>query len=89
MDAKAFQLEILTPSKSIFSGQVTSLVAPGALGYLGILANHASLMTALTSGTIAYRDPAGSTKVLRARGSGFLEVSKNQATVLIDEIEGA
>ena len=39
--ATPFEMEILTPNRRVFKGPVTSLVAPGEIGYLGVLANHA------------------------------------------------
>ena len=83
---KTFTLEILTPRRTVFAGQVSSLVAPGTLGYLGVLANHAPLVTTLESGKVTYRDPAGSLATLQLLGSGFLEVFHNQVTLLADEI---
>ena len=88
MADKTFTLEILTPARTIFTGPITSLIAPGALGYLGILINHAPLVTTLTPGKITYRDSAGHTAVLHSTGSGLLEVYKNRATLLADGIEG-
>ena len=86
MNEKSFTLQILTPSRRVFKGTVVSLVAPGALGYLGILANHAPLMTTLTPGTVIYRDGAGVTTTLSSKGGGLLEVHENQVTLLTDEI---
>lgn len=86
MSDKAFNLEILTPRKKVFRGAVTSLVAPGEMGYLGIWAHHAPLVTTLTAGKITTRDASGSLKTLQVAGSGFLEVFQNQATILIDEV---
>ena len=86
---KPFSLEILTPRRVIFRGEVVSLMAPGALGCLGVWANHAPLVTTLTAGKITARSASGAVKILQARGSGFLEVFKNQATVLIDEVDEA
>ena len=86
MNKKSFNLEILTPNKRIFSGPVTSLVAPAETGYLGVLANHAPLFATLTAGKVVYRDPAGSPTTLWVKGSGFLEVFKNHATVLTGEV---
>ncbi len=85
-----FKLDILTPRKRIFSGPVTSLVAPGGLGYLGILSNHAPLVTTLVPGKVAFRDPSGGTRTLQSTGDGLLEVQKNQAVLLLDDVrEGA
>lgn len=89
MSGKPFQLEILTPRRIVFRGGVVSLVVPAELGYLGVLAHHAPLVTTLTAGKITYRNETGSTKILQAIGSGFLEVFKNQATLLIDEVAEA
>lgn len=83
---KNFTLEILTPRKVVFRGEVVSLIAPGELGYLGVLANHAPLVTTLTAGKITLRDSSGTSRVLQSRGSGFLEVFHNRATVLMDEV---
>lgn len=84
----AFALEILTPRRTVFTGTVTSLVAPGALGCLGVLANHAPLITKLDSGKVTFRDPSGNTTTLRLSGSGFLEVFHNQVILLADEVAG-
>jgi F-type H+-transporting ATPase subunit epsilon len=77
-------LEILTPAKQIFQGQVSSLTAPGALGYLGILSNHAPLVTTLEPGKVVYRDAQGGSVTLRSSGNGLLEVGHNKATLLAD-----
>ena len=81
-----FKLEILTPRKRVFSGEVSSLVAPGELGYLGILANHALLVTTLVPGKVTFREPSGGTQVLQSAGNGLLEVHHNNATLFLDEV---
>lgn len=83
-----FILSILTPSREEFVGQVSSLVAPGVLGYLGILAHHAPLITPLAAGNLEVRFPDGRTAVYYVSG-GFLEVSRNKAIVLADSLEVA
>ena len=88
MPDKSFALEIMTPARTVFKGEVNSLVAPGALGYLGIWANHAPLVTTLTPGKITYRDSSGRSAILQSTGAGLLEVYKNRATILADGIEG-
>ena len=86
MSNKSFVLQILTPKKKIFSGEIVSLVAPGELGYIGILANHAPLVTTLVPGNVTWRDPAGSTQTLRSTGEGMLEVQHNEAKLLLDDV---
>lgn len=66
---------------------VSSLIAPGEIGYLGILANHAPLVTTLVAGKISIKDDAGKTTVLHSKGGGLLEVLKNKAILLLDSVE--
>ena len=81
-----YQLTIVTPEKMIFDQEVESLIAPGTLGYLGILANHAPLMTELVSGKLIVRKADGKEESMAVSG-GFLEVSHNKATILADAAE--
>ena len=83
--AATFQLEIVTPTGSVFSGDVVSLVAPGSEGYLGVLAHHAALVTSLKEGVLTVRRADGVQTEHRITG-GFLEVSNNRATVLADAV---
>lgn len=78
---KALHLKVFTPEKPIYEGDVVSVVAHGQLGYLGILANHAPLITNLTPGKLIYRDSQGATSTMRLE-DGYLEVLNNQVTVL-------
>ena len=80
---KAFHLNILTSEKNIYAGSATSLTAPGEAGYLGVLADHAPLVTTLMPGKISFKDEAGKQTVLESQGKGFLEVFKNEVTVLL------
>jgi F-type H+-transporting ATPase subunit epsilon len=81
--AHTFALAILTPEKTVFEGTVEYVQVPGTEGYLGVLANHAPLVTALAEGTLTMRSPGGDVKQMGVSG-GFFEVSHNQATVLAD-----
>lgn len=81
-----YKLSAVTPEKVVFEQDVTSIVAPGVEGYLGVLTNHAPLITPLTSGRLEIRDTSGRHTEYFISG-GFLEVSKNIATILADAIE--
>ena len=81
--AKTFQLNILTPEKTVYAGSAASLTVPGEAGYLGVLADHAPLVTTLFAGKISFKDQAGKETVLESEGKGFLEVFKNEATVIL------
>ena len=86
--AATFQLSILTPERSVFEGAVEYVEAPGSEGYLGVLAHHAALVTALAAGTLTVRAAGGHEQKYAVSG-GFFEVSNNRATVLADGVEAA
>jgi len=86
--AHTFELAILTPEKTVFDGAVEYVQVPGTEGYLGVLANHAPLVTALAEGTLTIRAADGGVRKMGVSG-GFFEVSHNQATVLADAVTGA
>jgi F-type H+-transporting ATPase subunit epsilon len=83
-----FTLSIVTPERVYFEGDVVSLVVPGTEGYLGVLSNHAPLITGLKNGRIEFRDTHDTAHILAVSG-GFLEVSNNVATILADAVEAA
>ena len=79
------QLQIITAEREVFSGEVDALVAPGVAGQLGILPNHAPLMTVLQPGELLVR--AGGDESFLALSGGYLEVLGNQVIVLADAAE--
>jgi len=81
-----FKLSIVTPEKVFYESQVRSLIVPGTEGYLGVLSNHAPLITALKPGKIQFTDEENLEHVVAVSG-GFLEVSDNIATLLADTAE--
>ena len=80
----SFTVTVLTPDKKLFEGAVESLVAPGELGYLEILAHHASLVTTLMPGRITLKDPSGTRSVIDSKAGGFMEFSGDHAILLLD-----
>jgi F-type H+-transporting ATPase subunit epsilon len=86
--ASEFKLSILTPERTVFEGPVEYVQVPGTEGYLGVLANHAPLVTALAEGLMTVRKSGGAEEQWKVAG-GFFEVSHNQATVLADALSGA
>ena len=87
MAEKFFNLSILAPYGKIYEGEVTSIVAPGGVGYLGILYNHAPLVTTLQAGKFMLKDIKGLEEKFLVKGDGFLEVLNNKVTVLVKGIE--
>ncbi len=84
---KEFRLEILTPEKKAFLGQVSYIKAPGVEGYIGILANHAALLSALRIGELEIITE--NKRRYYAINGGFLEVLNNHVSVLAETAEAA
>lgn len=82
----ALLLDIVTPEKKIFTGNVDNVYLPGADGEMGILPSHAGLVTALQPGVLRYLLD-GKTETL-AVGSGFAEVTGTKVIVLTDSALG-
>ncbi len=81
----AFKLKVATPDEVFYEGDVVSIVAPAALGFVGILKNHAPYVTTVQSGDMTVREDGGQTKQFHVEG-GFLEVQKNRVLVLTDKV---
>jgi len=80
-------LEIVTPEKKVLSEAVDAVTVPTASGEVGILENHAPLISALKAGILSY-SKGGATERMMIAG-GFLEVSRNNVSVLADTAERA
>lgn len=79
-------LKVVTPNEVLFEGSTSSVVAPGTIGYLGILRNHAPLVTTLAKGNLIFKSEGGAARSFKIEG-GFLEVFQNRVLVLTDRIE--
>lgn len=88
MSDKGFQLTVLTEEKAVVEEVVQSMTAPGTEGYLGVLRNHAPLVTALKPGKLTVKDLESREREYAVSG-GFLEISHNTATLLADALEAA
>ncbi len=75
-------LSIVTPEKQLVSEEVDQVNVPGTEGDLGILHDHAPILTLLRSGQLSY-EKEGETVVLVVSG-GYLEVTDNRVTVLAE-----
>jgi F-type H+-transporting ATPase subunit epsilon len=76
-------LEILTPERKIFSGEVYGVQLPGAGGSFEILDKHAPMVSALKAGKLKILTNKTSTVSYQIQ-SGFAEVINNKATVLVE-----
>ena len=83
--AASLTLRVLTAEGLVLEDQAVSVIAPGEVGYLGMLRNHAPLVTTLRPGRLSWRRPSG--EHLRASlGAGLLEVVRNHVTILTDAV---
>lgn len=85
--AGTFTLRVVSPEGNVLKAEAEFVVLPGATGEIGILPNHAPLITAMDIGVIRYT-VNGITKKISTSG-GFVEVSDNKVTVLADTAEPA
>lgn len=77
------QCDVVSVKESIYTGQITMLIAKGAGGELGILPGHAPLVTLLQPGPIRVQLENGTEEIVYVSG-GVLEVQPNVVTVLAD-----
>jgi F-type H+-transporting ATPase subunit epsilon len=75
-------VDILTPDKKLFSGEASYVGLPGSDGSLGIMANHAALVTTLQAGQVVVRTQEGD-QTFDVKG-GSVEVLNNVVTVLAE-----
>lgn len=78
-------LEIVTPEKKVVDQPVDAVYVPTAKGEIGILPNHAPLISTLRSGILSFTEK-GNTKEMVISG-GFVEVSTNKVSILADIAE--
>lgn len=75
-------LEIITPDKKIFSGEVNSVSVPGMEGRFQVLNNHAPVISSLQSGQVKIKSVEGE-KTFNVSG-GVIEVLKNKVVILAE-----
>ncbi len=80
-------LEIVTPEKKVFSDTVDAVTVPTESGEVGILNNHAPLISTLKAGVLSYTRGGGGERMVVA--GGFVEVSQNNVSILADIAETA
>ncbi len=76
-------LEILTPEKKLYSGDVYGVQLPGISGLFEVLNKHAPMVSALGKGKLKILKDKKET-VSYAIQSGFVEILNNKATVLVE-----
>ena len=75
-------LEIITPDKKIYSGEVISVSVPGASGRFQMLTNHSPIISTLLNGKVKVKDKEG-IKEFEIKG-GVVENLKNKIVILAE-----
>ncbi len=83
---KSMTLEILTPEKKIFSGEVYGVQLPGIAGSFEVMEKHAPMVSALKAGKLKVLADKSTTTSYKIQ-SGFVEILNNKTIVLIEGAE--
>lgn len=76
-------LEIISPDKKLYGGDVKSVTLPGTEGSFGVLNNHAAMISSLKKGIIKITDSASQTQTFEIKG-GVAEINNNKVIVLAE-----
>jgi F-type H+-transporting ATPase subunit epsilon len=77
-------LEIITPDKTIFEGEVDSATFPGSKGSFQVLKNHAAIISSLDRGKVSYKIKDKEEEIVV--NGGIVEVLNNNIVLLAEEI---
>lgn len=83
---KSFLVEVITPSKTCFSGMVESITIPGSKGSFQVLFNHAPILSSFEIGRIKIVEQGGN-ELIFATGGGTVEVMNNKVLILAESFE--
>jgi F-type H+-transporting ATPase subunit epsilon len=76
-------LEIVTPEKKVFSGEIKLIQVPGSKGQFEVLRNHAPIISTLSEGQLKIISPEGEKTFFDIHG-GVIEVKNNEIIVLAE-----
>ncbi|HLZ18825.1 MAG TPA: F0F1 ATP synthase subunit epsilon [Smithellaceae bacterium] len=80
-------LEVVTPEKLVFSGEVDEVTVPGSEGEFGVLKGHEPFLTSVDIGELYFL--VGGKKTYYAINTGYAEVTGSKVTILIETAERA
>jgi F-type H+-transporting ATPase subunit epsilon len=78
------RVDVITPEGPVYGGDAEIVVVPGTAGELGVLANHAPLISSLKPGEMHVTDLEGKRHEFATDG-GFISVRRNETLVLVGE----
>ncbi|HFS85192.1 MAG TPA: F0F1 ATP synthase subunit epsilon [Epsilonproteobacteria bacterium] len=80
---KLMKLEIVTPKGVIYDGEAKQVTLPGSEGEFGVLPEHATLVSLLTTGIVTIEMP-DSSKIDVAINSGYVKVDESKVSCIVD-----
>ena len=83
----SLNVRVITPDRVVYDAQADELILPSSTGQLGILTNHAPLLTALDIGVMRLKAAGKWVSIVLLEG--FAEVEKNKVTILCNGAEEA
>ena len=81
----SINVRVITPDKIVWDASVEELILPSSTGQIGILSDHAPLLTALDIGVMRLKSDAGWSSIVVMEG--FAEVEDNKVTILCNGAE--
>ena len=81
----SLNVRVITPDKVVWDAMAEELILPSSTGQIGILTDHAPLLTALDIGVMKLKSDAGWTSIVLMEG--FAEVEDNKVTILCNGAE--
>ena len=79
------KIEIITPDKKVFEGEIRSVRVPGKKGSFQVLKDHAPIVSTLDNGTVIMVDHDGKETTFEISG-GVIEVKANKIILLADSV---
>ena len=83
----SLNVRVITPDKVVWDAMAEELILPSSTGQIGVLTDHAPLLTALDIGVMRLKSDAGWTSIVLMEG--FAEVEDNKVTILCNGAEEA
>ena len=81
----SLNVRVITPDKVVWDAMADELILPSSTGQIGILTDHAPLLTALDIGVMRLKSDTGWTSIVLMEG--FAEVEENKVTILCNGAE--
>jgi len=79
------KIEIITPDRKIYTGEIRSVRVPGRKGSFQVLKDHAPIISTLDAGTVIITDDQGNEVRFEITG-GVIEVKRNRIILLADSV---